>query len=287
MRGASVLLPPGAAAHTGFDLGATTSWGPVLDGCQAVVHTAARVHVMRDRARDPLSEYRRVNVDGTVRLAEQAKSAGVRRFVFLSTIKVLGERTDSGHPFTSADAPNPGDAYAVSKAEAEAALLKMGQRQAFEVAIIRPVLVYGPGVKGNFRQLLALMHRGIPLPFGSVSNSRSFVALANLVDLIHRCIEHPGAANSVFLVRDPEDLSTTELLRRIARALGRRARLVPFPTPLLRAAAGAVGMGTVAQRLLDSLQVDDAPTRALLSWTPPHSVDEELRRTAAWFLATA
>jgi nucleoside-diphosphate-sugar epimerase len=131
------------------------------------------------------------------------------------------------------------------------------------------------------------MHRGIPLPLGSVSNRRSFVALANLVDLIHRCIEHPGAVNSVFLLRDPEDLSTTELLRRIARALGRRARLVPVPTPLLRAAARAVGMGTVAQRLLDSLQVDDAATRQRLSWTPPHSVDEELRRTAAWFLATA
>lgn len=262
-------------------LDAETDWMPALREVATVVHCAARVHVMRETVADPLRDFRRVNVAGTLALAQQAASAGVRRFVYLSSIKVNGEFTLPGQPFTSRDAPAPTDPYGVSKREAEDLLGALGRDTGMEVAIIRPVLVYGPGVKGNFRSLVRWLDRGIPLPFGAIDNRRSLVAIDNLVDLIMSCTQHPGAAGGTFLVSDGEDLSTTDLLRRTARALGRRPRLIPVPTGVLRATAAAVGRGGMIRRLLDSLQVDITPTMRLLDWKPVISVDEALERMIA------
>lgn len=262
-------------------------WSMLLRGCGTLVHTAARVHVMRDAAADPLSaallaEYRAVNVDGTLRLAGQAAAAGVRRFVFLSSVKVNGESTAPGRPFTADDAPAPQDAYALSKAEAETALLQLAERTGMEAVIIRPPLVYGPGVKANFLGMMRWLQRGLPLPLGAVSgNRRSLVALDNLVDLIACSIEHPAAANRILLVRDGEDLSTAGLLRRAAAALQVNARLVPVPPWALAAGATLLGKRPLMARLCGSLQVDDSASRRLLGWQPPIGVDEGLRRTAA------
>ena len=267
------------------DLALPFDWRVALDGVDAVVHCAARVHVMHDRDTDPLAEFRRVNVEGTLELARQAAMAGVRRFVFLSSIKVSGETTDARRPFAADDLAAPADPYGVSKHEAEQALGHLAAQTGMELVVIRPVLVHGPGVKGNFLSMLRWLHRGFPLPLGAIHNLRSLVALDNLVDLILCCLRHPAAANQVFLVSDGEDLSTTALLRRAAQALGRPVRLLPVPALLLRATAHALGQGDVAQRLLGSLQVDTAKTRALLGWSPVVGVDEALRRTAAHFLA--
>jgi nucleoside-diphosphate-sugar epimerase len=233
---------------------------------------------MRDGAVEPLAEYRRVNVEGTLVLAKQAAESGVKRFVFVSSIKVNGEKTLLGHPYTSEGAPAPEDAYGVSKAEAETQLHELAIATGMEFVIIRPVLVYGPGVKGNFQSLVNWVTRGRPLPLGgATANRRSFVALGNLVDLILLCLTHPAAANQIFLVSDGEDLSTAELLRRMGRAVDHPAFLLPVPVWLLRLAALALGKEAVAQRLLGSLQVDISKTRTLLGWTPPLTVDEGLR----------
>jgi nucleoside-diphosphate-sugar epimerase len=239
---------------------------------------------MRDSAADPLAEFRRVNVDGTLHIARQAAEAGVRRFVFLSSIKVNGERTSPERPFTAADPPAPEDAYGLSKYEAEEGLRALARETKIEVAIIRPVLTYGPGVKANFESLMRWLWRGVPLPLGAVHNKRSLVALDNLVDLITLCVRHPAGANETFLVSDGEDLSTTELLRRTAAALGKRARLIPVPRPVLETGAALVGKRAEARRLLSSLQVDISKARRMLNWTPPVTVEAALRSTAAWFL---
>ncbi|MFP4080718.1 MAG: UDP-glucose 4-epimerase family protein [Ectothiorhodospira sp.] len=248
-----------------------------MAGTDVVVHTAARAHVMADAITDPLSEYQRVNVDGTRALARQAAEQGVRRFVFISSVKVNGERTVPGAPFSSDDEPSPEDAYGVSKFEAEQALREIGAETSMEVVIIRPPLVYGPGVKGNFASMMRWVKKGVPLPLGAVNNRRSLVALDNLVDLVTTCIDHP-AANGVFLVSDGEDLSTRDLLRRVGNAMGRPARLIPVPPRLLEAGAVILGKRDVARRLLGSLQVDISKTRDVLGWEPPISVDEGLRR---------
>ena len=261
------------------DLDAAADWTAALHGVTAVIHCAARAHIMRDEALDPLAEYRRVNVAGTLRLAQQAAAAGVRRFVFISSIKVNGESTPLNKPFTADDAPAPEDAYGLSKAEAEAGLRQLAQETGMEVVIIRPVLVYGPGVKGNFKSLLHVVARGIPLPLGCARhNCRSLVALENLVDLIVLCTTHPKAANQAFLVSDGEDLSTAELLQRVAQAQGVNARLWPVPVMLLRLAAATLGKGAPAQRLLGSLQVDIGKTRELLGWNPPLTVAQGLQK---------
>ena len=261
------------------DLDAAADWTAALHGVTAVIHCAARAHIMRDEALDPLAEYRRVNVAGTLRLAQQAAAAGVRRFVFISSIKVNGESTQLGRPFTADDVPAPEDAYGLSKAEAEAGLRQLAQETGMEVVIIRPVLVYGPGVKGNFKSLLHVVARGIPLPLGCARhNCRSLVALENLVDLIVLCTTHPKAANQAFLVSDGEDLSTAELLQRVAQAQGVNARLWPVPVMLLRLAAATLGKGAPAQRLLGSLQVDIGKTRELLGWNPPLTVAQGLQK---------
>ena len=271
---------PSAAHHVHIpDIASDTDWRDALVGCDAVVHLAARVHQMHERASDALAKFRRVNCAGTMSLASQAAAAGVSRFVYISSIKVNGESTRFGAPFTEADAPSPADPYGLSKAEAEAQLLFFAATSAMAVTIIRPPLVYGPGARANFLAMTRWLARGMPLPLGAVtSNRRSLVALDNLVSLICACLEHPAAANQVFLVSDGEDLSTTDLLRRTARALGVAPRLVPVPVALIRSAATLLGKGDVAQRLCGSLQIDSGKARRLLGWTPEISVNEGLRR---------
>jgi len=276
-------LPPGVEiVHVG-DLGPDTDWRAAVRGIEILVHTAARVHVMRDAAADPLEEFRRTNVSGTLRLARQAASAGVRRFVFISSIKVNGEQTVPGRPYAADDVPAPVDSYGISKHEAESALREVARSSGMEFVIIRPVLVYGPGVKGNFHSMMRWLHKGIPLPLGSIHNARSLVALDNLVDLIATCLHHPAAANQTFLVSDGEDTSTPDLLRRTSAALGRPARLLPIPAWALKALATAAGKRDVAQRLCGSLQVDISRTRKILGWAPRIGLDDALRHTALDF----
>ena len=272
-------LPPTVERVVIPGLGATTDWGSALKDVTVVIHAAARVHVMQETSGDPLAEFRAANVEGTLSLARQAVGAGVKRFIFISSIKVNGEATAPGEAFAASDTPAPEDAYGLSKHEAEQGLLQLASSSGMEVVIIRPPLVYGPGVKGNFATMVRWMEKGIPLPLGCVrDNRRSLVALDNLVDLILTCIDHPAAANQIFLAGDDEDLSTSELLRRLAKAAGRRARLLPVPVRALEIAAALVGKREIARRLLGSLQVDISKTRELLDWAPPLTVDEGLRR---------
>jgi nucleoside-diphosphate-sugar epimerase len=259
------------------------AWHEALQGCQSAVHLAGRVHVMHERADDPLQSFREANVQATITLAEQAAQAGVRRFVFVSSIKVNGEQTTPGACFAAQDNPNPADPYAVSKWEAEQALHKIAQSTGMELVIIRPPLVYGPGVKGNFAQMLRWAGKSVPLPLGGVKNQRSMIALDNLVSLLALCSQpdrSPRAAGQTFLVCDGSPVSTPELLRKIARAYGRPIWLAPIPPALLRRMAQLVGQGPAADRLLGSLVIDDRPVRQLLNWQPPVSMEEQLRRMA-------
>jgi nucleoside-diphosphate-sugar epimerase len=260
-------------------LTADTDWSRALAGVSVVVHAAARAHVMDDTAADPLTEFRRVNVEGALNLARQAAAAVVSRFVFVSSIKVNGEATRLGMPFYADDMPAPLDPYGVSKMEAEKGLRELAAETGMEVVIIRPPLVYGPGVKANFAALMRAVQRGWPLPLGAAHNQRSLVALDNLVDFIVTCLSHPQAANQTFLVSDGQDLSITELVRGMAQAAGVRARLLHVPVWALRAGASLLGKGNVVQRLCGNLQVDISKARNLLGWAPPVSVEEGLRRT--------
>ena len=260
------------------ELSADTDWDEILTGVEGVIHLAARVHVMHDTEVDPLTAFRAVNVDGTLSLARQAAVAGVKRFVFISSVKVNGESTQPGRTFAEADAPNLQDAYGQSKHEAEQGLRQLSADTGMEVVIIRPPLVYGPGVKANFAALMRAVQRGWPLPLGAVHNQRSLVALDNLVDFIVTCITHPQAANQTFLVSDGQDLSTTELVRGMARAAGVPARLLPVPVWALQAGASLLGKGDAVQRLCGNLRVDISKARSLLGWVPPVSVAEGLRR---------
>ncbi|MCK2150064.1 SDR family oxidoreductase [Marinobacter alexandrii] len=249
-----------------------------LSGVDTVIHCAARAHIMKDEVANPLAEYRQVNVECSIRLARQAAKAGVRRFIFISSIKVNGEQTQLGKPFTADDAPAPEDAYGISKMEAEQGLQALADETSMELVVIRPPLVYGPGVKGNFANMAKLVDKGLPLPLGAIHNKRSLVALDNLVDLIIRCIDHPAGANQVFLAGDGQDVSTTELLSSVGQAMSKPARLIPVPAGMLMFGASLLGKRAVAQRLLGSLQVDISKARNLLGWEPPLSVDEGLRR---------
>lgn len=251
---------------------------PALRNAETVIHCAARVHVMEDKAVDPLSAFLEINRDLTLRLAQAAADTGVKRFVFLSSIKVNGESTSGRRPFRAADTPAPEDPYGISKLEAESGLQQISRETGMELVIIRPPLVYGPGAKGNFANMVKLVDKGVPLPLGAIHNRRSLVALDNLVDLIITCIDHPAAGDQVFLAGDGEDLSTTELLQGVARAMGKPSRLVPVPAGLLMLVATLLGNKAVAQRLLGSLQVDISKARDLLGWQPPVSVAEGLRR---------
>lgn len=261
-------------------LTADTNWRVAVSNVDVVIHCAACVHIMDDQEADPLKAFREVNVQGTLNLARQSVEAGVKRFIFISSVKVNGEGTQPGHSFKADDIAAPEDAYGISKAEAEVGLRLLSDQTGMEVVIIRPPLVYGPGVKGNFSSMLSWVARGLPLPLGAVtSNLRSFVGLDNLVDLILTCVDHPNAANQTFLVSDGEDLSTTDLLRKIGLALNQPVRLIPVPIKILSFASNLLGKRAIAQRLLGSLQVDISKTRILLEWRPSFTMDEELRST--------
>ncbi|MGB8337783.1 MAG: SDR family oxidoreductase [Burkholderiales bacterium] len=265
---------------------AATDWTDALEKVRVVIHSAARVHVMNDSAADPLIEFRRVNVEGTLNLAKQAAAAGIRRFIFISSIKVNGEQTSLAIPFTSEDIPAPQDPYGVSKFEAEQGILLLAEQTGMEVVIVRPPLVYGPGVKANFASMMRWLYRGIPLPLGAINNKRSFVYIENLVSFIVSCIDHPDAANQIFLASDDQDVSTTELLKACASALGVKSRLLPVPQGLLVALVSAIGKNSVAQRLCGSLQLDISKSKQLLGWTPPFSLQQGLDETAKWFIDT-
>lgn len=257
-----------------------TDWGNAIDRCDTVVHLAARAHVNHDAASDPLVEFRKVNVSGTLNLARQAALAGVKRFVFISSIGVNGSETFVV-PFNDRDIDAPHSFYSISKYEAEIGLKKLAKETGMEIVIIRPPLIYGSNSPGNFGSLMRWLSRGLPLPFGLVtSNRRSLVALDNLVDLILTCVNHPNAANQTFLVSDGDDLSTADLLVRIGNALERPSRLFPVPVIILNIVFDILGKRGVARSLLGSLQVDISKTCEMLNWKPPVSVDEGLRRAA-------
>lgn len=279
-RGALVPMPGVDAVCVG-DLTGDTDWTQAVCGVVTVIHLAARVHVMDDKAADPLTEFRKVNVAGTLNFARQAAAAGVKRFVFMSSVKVNGESTQAGHPFTELDAPAPQDAYGQSKHEAEQGLREIASKTGMEVVIIRPPLVYGPGVKANFASLMRAVQKGWPLPLGAVHNQRSMVALDNLVDFVVTCASHPQAANQTFLVSDGHDLSTTELVCGLADALKVPKRFLPVPAWLLEAGAMLLGQRAAVQRLCGNLQLDISKARSLLGWTPPVSVSEGLRRAVS------
>jgi nucleoside-diphosphate-sugar epimerase len=275
---------PGAAEHVCIgDIGADTHWQEALDGVDFVIHAAARAHRVNDPAGNA-NLYTATNTDGTLCLARQASRSGVRRFVFLSTVKVNGEETD-GRAYTAADEPHPQDAYGKSKWLAENAVNDIAAQTGMQAVIIRPPLVYGPGVRANFYRLMCWIDKQRPLPLGAVRNRRSLVSVWNLCDLLVNILENPAATRGTWMVSDADDLSTPELIRRIAAAMHRRARLLRVPETLLRAAASLTGRSAEVRRLCGSLQVDISQTRAVLGWSPPVSVDDGLSRTVAWYLA--
>ncbi len=275
LDGASIIKIPGLEGQV--------NWSEWLAGVDCIVHCAARAHIMNDVSPNPDDEYRKVNAKATLALAKQAAECGVKRFILLSTIKVNGEQTQKGKPFTEADLPNPQDAYGRSKLEAETGLFLIAEETGMEVVVLRPVLVYGPGVKANFASMMKVLQRGIPLPFGAVHNKRSFIYIENLVSLVRRCIDHPAAANQVFLAAEGFDMSTTDLLKACASALGVKARLLPVPQTLLVLFAKLLGKPEVAQRLCGSLQVDINKARQRLGWTAPFTLTEGLKATALSF----
>lgn len=270
----------------GFDIGnmtGTTNWSEALAGCNTVIHLAARVHIMNDNVSDALSAYREINVDATMNLARQAVDLGIKRFVYVSSVKVNGEAT-TNHFFTSNDVPAPIDLYGQSKFEAECALQELSRLTGMEVVIVRPPLVYGPGVRANFRRLMQLVKIGVPLPLSSIDNRRSMVALDNLVDFLILCSHHPAAAGHIFMVSDDEDVSTSQLLRMLSRAMGKRSLLFPAPAMLISGIAGLLGKSSEASRLLSSLQVDILHTKRTLDWKPVASMQESINKTVSHFL---
>ena len=249
---------------------------PVFNDKEVVVHAAARAHIMNDPAKSPLNEFRHVNTVGTLNLAEKAAIAGVKRFIFISTVKVLGEQTEPGQAFKNGDSFNPQDPYSISKVEAEMGLKLIGEAYGMEIVIIRPPLVYGKGVKGNFSSLLKLARFPIPLPFGSIQNKRSLVSVENLVDLIVTCISHPNAKNQTFLVSDDNDVSTPELVTMLAEAGGYKAYILFFPLILLSTFFGLIGKKAIYDRLCGSMRVNVDYTKSQLSWEPPFKINDSL-----------
>jgi nucleoside-diphosphate-sugar epimerase len=278
---ATANLPAGVQSAPIESIGPDTDWSAALTGIDTVIHLAARVHVMDETAGDPLIAYRQVNVAGTENLARQAAAHGVRRLVFLSSVKVNGEETEI--PYSEQTHPDPRDPYGVSKLEAENVLRKVAVETGLEVVIIRPPLVYGPGVKANFHNLLKIVERGVPLPLAGITNARSLIFLGNLIDAIITCATHPQAAGQTFLVSDGEDVSTPQLIRQLATALDRPARLLPFPPSLMRLAGKLTGKSMAVDRLLGSLVVDSGKIRRELGWQPPFSMAEGLAETAKWY----
>lgn len=267
------------------DIGPDTNWGSALNGVECVVHCAGRAHVLREGNMDPLAEFRRVNRYGTLNLAEQAIAAGVKRLVFLSSIGVMGSSTDGRAPFSEADEPQPTMDYAVSKLEAESGLQEISQRTGLEVVILRPPLVYGPAAPGNFARLVDLLKKGWPLPLGGIGgNRRSYIGVENLADLIITCADHPAAVSQTFLACDGQDVSTTDLLRRMSIASGKSTHLLPIPASLIKVGATVLGKKSLAQSLCGSLQVDGSKARRMLGWQPPLDFDEGLRRAVKGYL---
>ena len=281
VRPTSDALPALVESVALDDIGAATDWRTALAGVGAVVHLAARAHVVRESSPEAHALYSAVNTRGTLRLAEAAAAAGVRRFVFLSSARVHGERS-TGAPFTESSPLVADDPYGRSKADAERGLASLARAGKLDPVILRPPLVYGPGARGNFARLVALVAHGVPLPFGAVRNRRSLVYVGNLLDAIVTALDHPAAAGQTFMVSDGEDVSTPELVRRIARALGKPARLVPVPAALLRIGGALAGRSDDVTRLLDDLVVDSSKIRAFLGWSPVFTLDEGLAQTAAW-----
>lgn len=276
-------IPHGIEQVVIGDLDAHTDWQAALVGIDVVVHLAARVHILHDRSSNPLESFRRVNVAGSMRLAQMAVQAGVKRLVYMSSAKVHGESTPAGHPFTETSPTLPQDAYGISKLETEQGLHSIAESSGLELCILRPPLVYGAGVRANFETLARAVARGIPLPLGAIANQRSLVGIDNLVDLIAHCLIHPAAANQTFMASDGEDLSTTALIQRMALAMNRSTHLIPIPAWLLTAGASLLGQKSTAQRLCGNLQVDSSKVRKLLNWMPPISVDEGLRQAVAGY----
>ena len=270
--------------HIGVgQINSETQWQEALRGVDYVIHLAARVHVMKDYANDPLEEFRKTNVFGTVNLARQAVDSGVKRFIYISSIKVQGESTASD-PFKAEDTPNPTDPYSISKLEAECCLNKLGAKDGMDIVIVRPPLVYGPGVKGNFLRLMALINSGLPLPLAHTDNTRSMVFVDNLCDLLTRCVEHPDAAGQIFLVSDGHDISTTELINIIGSRMGRKVCIFPFPYKIICFIGRALGKGDAVSRLFESLQVDINKTIDLLGWKPLIRYNKGIEETVNWYM---
>lgn len=265
------------------DIDAATDWFEALDGIDAVIHLAARVHIMNDASVDPLAAFRETNLEGTARLAEQATQAGVKRFIYLSSTKVCGEETLEA-PFTSRSKPVPADPYAVSKVEAENFLRDLAGRTGMRIVIIRPPLVYGPGVGANFLRLIRLTERGLPLPLASVNNRRSLLFVLNLCDFIRCCLLKPLARENTYTIADGSPVSTPDLIRELARCLGKKAILFPAPVRLLRWAGSILGKGAEIDRLLGSLEIDMSEAPSALDWTPPFSMSQGLQQTVSWYI---
>jgi nucleoside-diphosphate-sugar epimerase len=283
VRGIPQKPLPGVEYRNVSSMNASKDWREALADINVVVHCAARVHVMSETSVDPLALFREVNVKGTLCLAEQAVDSGVKRFIYISSIKVNGEAT-CGHPFKADDTPAPKDPYGISKWEAEQVLWEIAEKTGLEIVIVRPPLVYGPGVRANFLRLMKWIMSGVPLPLGAINNRRSMVALDNLVDLVKNCLNNPQAINQVFLISDGDDLSTKTLFQRTAISLGKPARLVYIPVSVLWTIARIFGKSSIAERICGSLQVDISKTRHRLNWSPPVAVDAALRKTAKYFL---
>jgi len=277
MRKQSIELPRSINQIIIEDLSISTDWSKSLMGVDIVIHLAARAHTTKNNS---LAKFREINTDACLNLARQAAQSGVKRFIFISSIKVNGESTIDGVPFRPSDTFIPGDPYGLSKYEAEQGLLAINQEAEMDIVIIRPPLVYGLGVKANFMSMIRWVNKGIPLPFGAIDNQRSFVALDNLVNFIIHCIDHPEAANEVFLISDGEDVSTTALLQRVANAFGKKTLLAPVPVSLMTFFAKLLGRGDIAGRLFGSLQVDSSKAHYLLGWKPVITMDEQLKKIA-------
>jgi nucleoside-diphosphate-sugar epimerase len=265
------------------DIGPETDWSVALQAVDTVVHLAGRVHQMDASAAGDVDAFHRINVQATERLAQEAARLGVRRLVYVSSTKAMGERTEPAKPFSEDDRPKPNDAYGVSKWEAEQAIQRVAAQTGLQTAILRPPLVYGPGVRANFLNLMRLVDSGIPLPFGCIDNRRSLIYVNNLTDALLACIAHPNAAGQVFMVADAEDLSTAQLVRELSRSLGVRARLAPVPVSLLCRLGRILGQAAVVERLTESLTVDSRRIRNTLGWNPPYSISRGFDETAEWF----
>ncbi|MGZ8257232.1 MAG: UDP-glucose 4-epimerase family protein [Gallionella sp.] len=282
---AAVRVACGAEQVAVGEMNTDTDWTQALQGVGTVIHLAARVHVMHDSSANPLDEFRKVNLHGTENLARQAAAAGVKRFVYVSSIKVNGEQT-TVKSFLASDTANPQDPYGVSKWEAEQALHRVAQETGLEVVIVRPPLVYGAGVKGNFISLFAAISKGLPLPLAGAHNARSLVYVGNLVDALIICSMHPNAAGKTYLVSDGEDVSTAKLVSEIARSLSCADRSFYFPPAVLRAVASLLGKSAQVDRLFGSLQIDGQKIRTELGWIPPYTLQQGLQATADWYRNT-